>query len=108
MIESLLAVAALYAFYWYLTAKGFFNTAGSEIVPADTLDAQTSAGCAKAKIYVPEDAVLRRHFMTHLRAEIEAGLSPRPADSILQRHHEAMVAAKLEQRLLEVGRLRAC
>jgi len=52
---------------------------------------------------VPEDATLRRHFLTHLQSEIEAALSPRPTDSILQRHYDALVAAELENRLLAIA-----
>ncbi len=57
---------------------------------------------------VPEDAVLRRHFITQVSCEIEASMSPRPTDSVLLRHHKALLTAKLEQRLAELGRLRAC
>lgn len=48
---------------------------------------------------VPQDAVLRRHYLTQLRHEIEAGLSAKPSDSVLRRHHETLVAARLAERL---------
>ena len=48
---------------------------------------------------IPEDSVLRRHFITQLRSEIELELSPRPTDFTLQRHHDTLVASKLENRL---------
>lgn len=51
------------------------------------------------KLKVPEDSTLRRHFLNQLQSEVEAALSPRPTDSILQRHYDALVAAELENRL---------
>ena len=48
---------------------------------------------------VPEDSVLRRHFLTHLQSEIEASLFPRPTDSVLQRHYDSLIAAELDKRL---------
>jgi hypothetical protein len=48
---------------------------------------------------VPEDSVLRRHFLTNLQSEIESALFPRPTDSVLQRHYDSLVTAELENRL---------
>lgn len=36
--------------------------------------------------HVPQEHVLRRHFMTHVRAMLCA-LTPCPTDSVLRRHH---------------------
>ena len=47
---------------------------------------------------IPEDSMLRRHFLTHLRSEIEAGHGSRPTDSTLKRHFDTMVNAEFEQR----------
>jgi hypothetical protein len=52
-----------------------------------------------AKLKLPEDSVLRRHFLTHLKSEVESALFPRPTDSVLRRHYDALVAAELENRL---------
>ncbi|WP_446808542.1 hypothetical protein ACH50O_14790 [Methylomonas sp. 2BW1-5-20] len=57
-------------------------------VPVDTITA-----------ILPEDSILKRHFLTQLQSEIEATLFPRPTDSMLQRHYDSMVAAKVETRL---------
>lgn len=51
------------------------------------------------RVAVPEDSVLRRHFIAQLRADIEAGFSPRPTDSVLRRHHDSLVGVELEKRL---------
>lgn len=108
MIETLLAVAALYFLYCYLAVNRISPPVGSIDSTKATAILQNSQSGLKNKLYVPEDAVLRRHFITHLRCEIEAGLAPRPADSILQRHHETLIAATLDQRLLELGSLKPC
>jgi hypothetical protein len=53
------------------------------------------------KLKVPEDSVLKRHFLTHLQSEIESALFPRPTDSVLQRHYDSLVTAELENRLAQ-------
>ena len=39
------------------------------------------------------------HFLSQLKSKIELNLPPRPTDSVLKRHHDALVAAELEYRL---------
>ncbi len=56
-----------------------------------------------AKVRIPEDSTLRRHFLTQLRAEVEAEFAPRPTDSTLKRHHDAMIAAEFEKRVEELS-----
>ncbi len=51
------------------------------------------------KTAIPEDSMLRRHFLARLRAEIEAKYCSRPTDSMLRRHFDAMIDAALEERL---------
>jgi hypothetical protein len=48
---------------------------------------------------VPENSTPKPHFLTHLRDEIESALWPRPTDSVLQRHYDALVNAELENLL---------
>lgn len=48
---------------------------------------------------MPQDSVLRRHYMTKLRYEIEASLPPRPTDSVLKRHYETLLNTEMEKRL---------
>ena len=52
---------------------------------------------------IPEDSVLRRHFFTNLRADIESGMAARPTDSILKRHYGTMVDDEFERRLSEMA-----
>jgi hypothetical protein len=51
---------------------------------------------------VPQDSILRRHFLTTLRAEIESSMCPRPTDSILQRHHDTLRDTEINKRLTEM------
>jgi len=51
------------------------------------------------ELEVQEDAAASQTFLGHLQSEIEAALFPRPTDSILQRHYDALVNAELENRL---------
>lgn len=67
-------------------------------------DGNPSAHGGIAKPVVPEDSILRRHFLTQLQSEIEAALFPRPTDSMLQRHYDSLVAAKVESRLQALGK----
>lgn len=38
-------------------------------------------------------------FLMHLKNEVEAELFPRPTDSVLRRHYDALVAVELQNRL---------
>ena len=49
--------------------------------------------------FIPEDSMLKRHFLTNLRASIESELSPRPTCSTLGRHHDALVTVEMDKRL---------
>jgi hypothetical protein len=94
MIELILTVAAMLLFFSWRSACG--TNAAAEIQRSPS------------KTYLPEDAVLRRHFVSQLTNEIEAALPPRPTDSVLRRHHQTLVAAKLQQYLSELDILRRC
>ena len=48
---------------------------------------------------IPEDSILRRHFFTHIRSQVESGLGPRPTDSILKRHYDTQVKYEMEKYL---------
>lgn len=61
-------------------------------------DAASDSG-SDSELTVPEDSTPKQHFLTHLQSEIESALWPRPTDSILQRHYDALVSAELENRL---------
>ena len=46
---------------------------------------------------LPQDSMLRRHYLTHIRAMIESLKLPRPTDSTLCRHYDALLIAEVEQ-----------
>lgn len=96
MSEVLLLMVMLFAAYLFMPNALFSKVAAMDKV--EMVSAQPSESVA----VIPEDSVLRRHFITQLRNEIETSLFPRPTDSTLQRHYDAMIAAELENRLAEV------
>lgn len=90
MSEILLLMVLLFAVYLFMPASWhakFLPKNGSPLLGEVNAFA------------IPEDSVLRRHFITQLRAEIEQELFPRPTDFTLQRHYDALVSAELENRL---------
>lgn len=53
----------------------------------------------QTRLRMPEDAVLRRHFLTQLRSEVVSGLFARPTDSVLARHYESHIQAEIKKRV---------
>lgn len=51
------------------------------------------------QIKIPEDSALRRHFIAHLKSEIESVLSPCPIEPALRKRYDATVANELKDRL---------
>lgn len=48
---------------------------------------------------LPEDSVLKRHFISQLQAEIQLEFSVRPTDSVLRRHFDHLIGLELKKRL---------
>lgn len=48
---------------------------------------------------VPQDSMLKRHFVTQLRSLIESKKHPRPTDSMLRRHYDSMIDFELQKKL---------
>ncbi|CAI8718611.1 conserved protein of unknown function [Methylocaldum szegediense] len=74
-------------------------------VPADPPNVQANtpqaysprASVAKpSRPLIPQDSVLRRHFISHVRYMIETITFPRPTDSVLRRHYDQLIASELE------------
>jgi hypothetical protein len=61
-------------------------------------DSASDSG-SNPELIASEGATLKQNFLTHLQSEIESVLCPRPTDSILKRHYDALVSAELENRL---------
>lgn len=94
MVEILLLMAALFVAYLFVPA-----TWVAKIASQVKQEAASSINSADTLVVVPEDSVLRRHYITQLRSEIEVDLFPRPTDFTLQRHYDTLVSAELESRL---------
>jgi hypothetical protein len=45
---------------------------------------------------LPQDSVLRRHHLTHIRHMIESVTVPRPTESVLRRHYDQLIASELD------------
>jgi hypothetical protein len=51
-------------------------------------------------VHLPEDSVLRRHYLTHLCCQLNE-LYQRPRESVLRRHHGQLIASQIEECVLE-------
>lgn len=56
--------------------------------------------------HVPEDSMLRRHYISHLQSIIVCLTGPRPTDSALSRHYDTQVASELEKSLQDEAHAR--
>jgi hypothetical protein len=75
------------------------QTVSSTIAPQQTpvshpVACSVTAACHKN---LPQDATLRRHYLTHVRAMISTLNAPRPTDSTLSRHYDSHIADELER-----------
>ncbi len=70
-----------------------------EALDADTgravepVAAEPTADAVGAGVAIPEDSVLKRHFLADARRRIEQQCGPCPAETVLRRHHQQLVAA---------------
>lgn len=73
--------------------------AAAIVLPSFFKSCVTDSSIYLEQIKIPEDSVLRRHFIAHLKSEIESTLHPCPADPALRPFHEALVEDALKHRL---------
>ncbi|MGZ4980583.1 MAG: hypothetical protein ACXWE4_04670 [Methylobacter sp.] len=94
-------VTLLFLAMLLIAACAFLPLGCSTSLSAQSLQQSDTSGDSgsNSELEVTEDSTPKPHFLTHLRAEIESALWPRPTDSILQRHYDALVSAELENRL---------
>lgn len=52
---------------------------------------------------LPQDSMLRRHYLANLRAMVESLNPPRPTDSSLSRHYDSLIISKIEECLSDKG-----
>ncbi|MDD2759653.1 MAG: hypothetical protein PHH11_05105 [Methylomonas sp.] len=65
--------------------------------PEASMTEDSLAGTEKS--IVPEDSVLRRHFLSQLRSKIESQVSPVPSDAVLKRHYAQLIQSKMDVHL---------
>jgi len=93
MSEVLLLLVMLIAAYHFMPSTWFSKADVMEKVEHLSPRSTTSV------VMVPEDSVLRRHFISQLRSQIQRDMYPRPVDPTLQRLYDAMVDDEVENRL---------
>jgi len=74
-----------------------YESALVTITPAPVVDINPHQD--QPKLQMPEDAVLRRHFLAQLRSEVASSFSARPTDSVLVRHYESHIQAEIKKRV---------
>lgn len=60
------------------------------------------ASSKKADEFV-SDSLFHNPFLAQLQGEIEQALTPRPTDSVLARHYDAIVAVEINRRLAQMS-----
>ena len=61
---------------------------------------------APTPVRIPEDSVLRRHFLSQITYMLESLAAPRPTDSVLRRHYEHWLLNQLTARLGDESRMK--
>lgn len=95
-------VTLLFLAMLLIAACAFFPLGHSMLLSPESpqqSDVVASDSGSNLELSVPEDSILKPHFLRYLQSEIESALWPRPTDSILQRHYDALVSAEVENRL---------
>lgn len=94
-------VTLLFLAMLLIAACAFFPLGCSTLFSTKSPQQSDAAGdCgSNSELGVSDDSTPKQNFLTHLQSEIESALFPRPTDSILQRHYDALVNAELENRL---------
>lgn len=85
----------LFSVIVFLFAAGLFSPFGKYLGFSSAYSGKSKAAVATIRNTRPE----HRNFLAYLESEIEAELFPRPTDSVLRRHYDAMVAQEVQYRL---------
>jgi hypothetical protein len=95
MIELILFLTLVFVAYIFMSDGVLSRIVSNNI---EKNDFATPAE-VKPKVVVPEDSILRRHFLTHLRTKVETEIMPHPIDPNLRHYYDASVAAEIQKRL---------
>jgi hypothetical protein len=66
---------------------------------APVIESSTSSSTIERQHKLPQDSILRRHFLSTMQLEIESSLPPWPSDSILKRHYNSLMCSEMAKRL---------
>jgi hypothetical protein len=69
----------------------------SELIVESQTNATVTLAQKDSDENLPQDSMLRRHYLANLRAMIESLNLPRPTDSNLSRHYDTMLSAEIGQ-----------
>ena len=61
--------------------------------------AQTPKKEKKVGCHIPQDSMLKRHFLNHQRSLIESQHTPRPTECVLRRHYDTMIDVELDKQI---------
>lgn len=73
----------------------------TEAAPAPAAPSETKPQTVR----IPEDSILRRHFLNHVRHLLEKAGPGRPTDSVLRRHYEHHIGNELKACLNDPARI---
>lgn len=74
-----------------------------QVVPAIIEEHVAQPAQAPVKVALPEDSVLKRHFIAQLHNQLEAELGPKPSDSVLRRHYDSLIQTQLQKHLANLN-----
>lgn len=72
---------------------------------ASPVPVKSAAPSASAGSHIPQEMVLRRHYISHIRYMLETLSQPRPSECVLRRHYEQLISSKLEDCLADESKL---
>lgn len=76
------------------------------VVAAEIPKVSPKPATAKVPVpQIPQDSVLRRHYVSHARYMIETVSMPRPTESVLRRHYEQLIASQLDDCLTDSAKM---
>ncbi|MEY4767754.1 MAG: hypothetical protein RL637_393 [Pseudomonadota bacterium] len=58
---------------------------------------QTTADLSENTNFLPQDSILKRHYIHHLLSMLYTVYGDCPSDSILRRHYETLIATQLKE-----------
>ncbi|MGD0960909.1 MAG: hypothetical protein ABSB19_13975 [Methylomonas sp.] len=97
----MIEIVAIFAVVVFVVACVFWPVGGSASLFAKG-GKQAGQTALKFKEDLSEDSSFENQFLAQLQREIEVTLFPRPTDSVLKRHYDSLIAAKLGERLAQM------